>query len=86
MHIWAKARGLYRARQGVIMCQLGAGIVSIHSQKLSPWVDTLGWTAGTAAMSSDDFRPEFSPSRWEILCEGGVGRRRANGVSQLVQR
>ena len=28
-------------RRGMRTCQLGAGMVSIHSQKLSPWVGTL---------------------------------------------
>ena len=28
-----------------MMCQLGAGIVPIHGQKLSPWTGTLGWVA-----------------------------------------
>jgi hypothetical protein len=66
------------------MCQLGAGMVPIHGQKLSPWAALLGglsetgdeewWQAGV-----------FSKQMGDFLCLGGVGGRRADRVSQLVQ-
>lgn len=30
-------------REGVMMCQLGTGIILMYGQKLSFWVGILGW-------------------------------------------
>lgn len=54
-------------------CPLGAGTVSMHGQKLSPWTGTLGWVVGNVEMRGDDM-------------SGGVGGRCLwMGESQLVQ-
>lgn len=59
-HIQVKARGL-ELQGGVMPYQLGAGIVSTHGQKLSPWVGSLGWVAGDGETRSD-VSQGFSPS------------------------
>lgn len=51
-HIWVKAWGFYRAKPKSE--DVPARIVSVHSQKLSPWVDTLGRVAGKIETRSDN--------------------------------
>lgn len=68
-------------------CQLEAGIVPIHGQKLGPWAGTLGRIAENLETGSDDMLG------WSFLQgNGGVfsvgvrlGEEGQTGVSQLVQ-
>lgn len=50
----------------MVKYQLGAGTVSIHGQKLSPWT---GWVAGNGEMSDNVF------FKGESVFGGGVGKR-----------
>lgn len=63
------------------MCQLGAGMVFMHGQKLSPWVgqkqeEKEWWHVGLKFLQVD--RGVFS-------VPGRVRERRVDWVSQLVQ-
>jgi hypothetical protein len=74
----------------MIACQLGAGSVSIHPQKLSPWAGTLGWADGNGERTNNDIiimlAWSFLQADEEFSQCGQSWRRRAGGVSQLVQR
>lgn len=66
--------------------QLGAGIVSILDQTLSPWAGTLGSVTGNSERRSGDMLAWSSlQAVGSFLCAGGTGGRRGDGVSQLVR-
>lgn len=70
------------------MGQLGNGIVSIHGQKLSPWVSTHGWVARSTEMRSDGMLAQSFLQVDRVVCfffPCGVGGRSTDGVYQLVQ-
>jgi hypothetical protein len=45
---------------GVMMCQLGVGMVSKHGQKLSPWAGTLGTETSLRAGLGEGGQQGFS--------------------------
>lgn len=80
-----KQGGFIEFQERIMNCQLGAGMVSIHGQKLSPWAGTLGWVAGNREMSDicDDLLAGFffKVSLVVRLGEGGQ-----TGFSSLCRR
>lgn len=78
-YIQAKARGggggVVGLGYGVITCEIGAGVMSIHGRTLSHWAGALGWESRREDVL------EFT-----VFYVFGVGGRRADEVSQLVQR
>lgn len=66
-----KAKEFLELRRGMMMCQVGAGIMPIYGQKLSLWVGTLGWVARNTEVRIG-----------KVLAQSV----QVGGVSQLVQR
>ena len=70
-HPRVKQGSFIELRQGVMMRPLGAGIVPIYGQKLSPRVGTLGWVAKNTEVRGN-----------EALAQS----MQVGGVSQFVRR
>lgn len=70
--------------------QLGAGVVSVCGQTLSPWAGTLGWVTGNSEGRSGDMLAwsslqearEFSLCRWDWGKEGRLGSAACAGDEQ----
>lgn len=86
-HIWSK-EVFIEFRERMMNCQLGAGMVSIHGQKLSPWAGTLGWVAENREMSDkcDDLLAGVFFKRRGVSVAVGLGEGGQTGFSSLCRR